>query len=83
MITPGGANKVRVELGDDDIVRLPNEIRSGHNSKPLPKLNSINALRRTAGAANATFLHEVFSHGSSEKVFRRLGAIKGYKQVRL
>jgi hypothetical protein len=83
MITPGGANKVKVELGDDDIVRLPNEIRTGHNSKPLPKLNSINALRRTAGAANAAFLHEVFNHCSSEKVFRTLGVTKGYKQVRL
>ena len=77
MITPGGANKVRVELGDDDIVRLPNEIRSGHNSKPLPKLNSINALRRTAGAANAAFLHEDFNHGSSEKLFCTLGVTKG------
>ena len=36
IVTLGGANKVRVELGDDDIVRLPNEIRSGQNSKPFP-----------------------------------------------
>jgi hypothetical protein len=83
MITSGGANKARVELGDDDIVRLPNEIRRGHNSKTLPKLNIVNALRRIAGAANAAFLHEVFNHGSSEKVFRTLGVTKGYKQVRL
>jgi hypothetical protein len=82
MVTPGGANKVRVELGADDIVRLPNDIRTGGSSKPLPKL-AVNALRRTAGAANATFLHDVFNHGSSEKVFRTLGATKGYKQVRL
>ena len=87
MVTPGGAHRVKVELGGDDIIRLPNTIRTEGICKPLPKLSSeasnVYALRRTAQAADGLLLHAVFNHCSAEKVYRTLGSTKGYKQVRL
>ena len=84
MVTPGGGNRVKVELGsDDDIIRLPNKTRSGDACKPLPKLSpDVYVLRRTAQAATASFLHDVFNHSSAEKVYQTLGATKGHTQIR-
>ena len=79
------SHTIKVDLGTDDILRVPHTIRSGPQSKPLPKLPSavIHALRRTADVANAAFLHEVFNHCSPDKVYRTLGVTKGYNQIRL
>ena len=83
-ITPGGAHKLRVNVGLDDIVRIENKVRTGIDAIPLPKLtHGVNALRRTADAANHSFLHDVFNHCGAEKLFQTLGVTKGYKQTRL
>jgi hypothetical protein len=83
MVTPGGAHKVKVELSEDDIIRLPNQVRTGDSIRPLPKLSEgVHALKRTAGAATAQLLHDVLNHTSAEKVYRTLGATKGYQQKR-
>ena len=72
MVTPGGAHKVKVELSEDDIIRLPNQVRTGDSIRPLPKLSEgVHALKRTAGAATAQFLHDVLNHTSAEKAMWR------------
>ena len=37
-VTPDKQSRFRVELGDDDILRLPHEMRSGRQSAPLPEI---------------------------------------------
>ena len=37
-VTPDKRSRFRVELGDDDILRLPHEMRSGRQSAPLPEI---------------------------------------------
>ena len=62
-IAPNGVSKFRVDLSDDDIIRIPHGIRSGTESAPVPPLPAAatNAVlpvhvRRTAGALNAEML---------------------------
>jgi len=90
MITPGGAHRVRIDLGVDDILRVDHEIRSGSAAAKLPQLaakvdppSAVYALRRTASEANSAFLHDVFNHCGSEKIYQTLGVTKGYHQCRL
>lgn len=83
MLTPNKAHKVIVELGPDDIIRLPNNLRTGRDSNPLPQINQCSLLRRTADDANYGFLHDVLNHCGAEKQFQTLGVTKGYTQVRL
>ena len=85
MLTPGSAHKVLVELGVDDILRLPHTVRTGPDSEPLPVLPSsqVLAVRRTVDYADATFLHDIFNHVSAEKIYQTLGVTKGYVQTRL
>ena len=82
--TPGGAHRVNIQLGVDDILRINHELRTGHAAKMLPSQPAaVNAVRRSATDATASFLHETFFHRSAEKIFRTLGATKGYTQIRL
>ena len=37
-VTHDKQSRFRVELGDDDILRLPHEMRSGRQSAPLPEI---------------------------------------------
>ena len=88
-VTPGGAHKIRVELGHDDLLRMHHHVRSGVDAARIHKLPAqVNALRRTVGdiagsEAAYRFFHEVLNHCSVEKIFRTLGATKGFKQVHL
>ena len=65
-------------------MRIEHNIRTGTDATPLPSAtHGVNALRRTADAANHSFLHDVFNHCSTEKIFQTLGVTKGYNQIRL
>ena len=85
MLTPGGGHRVLVELGSDDIIRIPHVIRKGPSGKPLPQpLNAVNAVRRGLPASiDADYLHHVFNHTTAEKIYQTLKATKGFKAVRL
>ena len=56
--TPGGAHRVNIQLGVDDILRINHELRTGHAAKMLPSQPAaVNAVRRSATDATASFLH--------------------------
>jgi hypothetical protein len=85
-VAPGGF-RVKVQLGNDDILRMHHRIRNGNDAAPLPKF-PVNALSRRAhteraNSADSCFFHDVFLHCGAEKVYRTLGVTNGYKQVRL
>ena len=77
---PGGAHTFKVDLGSDDILRLPHNIRQGQDSAPLPVIPaSINALRRTAPNAVYRFMHATFNQCGEEKLYQTLIHTSGYK----
>ena len=94
---PGGAHKYRVDLGDDAILRLPHEIRTGKQSRPLPSVPSMlvgesdapkadaqvyRVTSRALQTANGMAFHDIFQHGSMEKVYQTLLHTTGYKACR-
>ena len=85
-------SRFRVELGDDDILRLPHEMRSEKQAAPLPAIlqQDINRLsthvlhaKRVPKGLNATLLHEIFLHRGMEKVYKTLIHTRGYVAQRL
>ena len=83
-LTPGGAHRLKIDLGHDDLLRMQHSIRNGQDCAPLPQLPAkALALRRSAADATASFLHDVLNHTSMEKIFRTLQVTHGYKAVRL
>ena len=61
MLTPGGASKVLIELGEDDIVRLPHTAREGKDAERLPASHSCNMVSRTIkGAKKNCFMTSRF-----------------------
>ena len=89
-VTPDKQSRFRVELGDDDIRRLPHELRSGKQAAHLPAIlqQDINRLqqqaqvlhaKRVPEALNALLLHDIFLHRGMEKVaigsHRRFGSL--------
>jgi hypothetical protein len=86
-VTPDKQSRFRVELGDDDTLRLPHEMRSGKQAAPLPAIlqQDINRLsaqvlhaKRVPEGLNATLLHEIFLHRGMEKVYKTLLHTWGY-----
>ena len=93
-VTPVKQSRFRVELGDDDILRLSHELRSGKQATPLPDIlqHAINRLqphtqvlhaKRVPDALNALLLHDIFLHRGMEKVYRTLLHTRGYEAQRL
>ena len=82
-VTPGGAHKLKVSLGVDDILRLRHSLRTGSDRVRITQPSGVCQLSRRAHDATSSFLHDVFNHASDEKIYRTLGVTKGYKQVRL
>ena len=81
---PGQQCSIRVDLGDDDILRLPHELRQGKSSVPLPQsAGACLHVKRTPSQASFAFLHSVFCHRGAEKIYRTLLNTKGYKAERL
>ena len=95
-ITPDGATKVQVELGTDDILRLPHKLRTGDDADQLPcSLSQVNhadvsnsehkalIVKRKVDKATAGFLHDLFYHSSADRIFHTLEHTIGYEAVRL
>ena len=83
-LTPHGSHTVRIELGHDDILRMPHEVRHGKAAQPLPDVpGAVNAVRTASGKATAAFLHRTFNHTSMARVHRTLTVTRGYKPVHL
>ena len=84
--TKDGA-KFMVDLGEDDLLRIPHEVRGGKSSVPLPTRPTegqpVFKVQRTLPELNAGILHDIFCHRSMEKVFRTLQNTKGYEAIRL
>lgn len=85
---PGGAHKYLVELGDDDIIRLPHDIRTGVQSCPLPVIPAaqpsvgsqagvLSVTSRVLQTTNGVTFHEILNHCSTEKVYQTLLHTKG------
>ena len=79
-ISPCRTFTVRVQLGSDDIPRMPHDVRAGRDSAPLPDTdldscsqvveNAVLALRRSSSDAGHEFLHPVFNHCGDERLFQ-------------
>jgi hypothetical protein len=89
-IPPDSDARLRVELGDDDILRLPHTIRKGKAATPLPvhtvaqrSGTAVMAVHRTPLQLNSAVLHDVFLHRGAEKINRTLQNTKGYEPIRL
>jgi len=89
-VTPSGAHKIRCELGTDDVIRIPHEMRTGSDTAKLPAsspgvlaVNNCFAVQRTMHQANSEFLHHLLNHASPERVYATLQNTKGYKATRL
>ena len=85
-VAPDGLSKFMVELGDDDVIRLPHDVRDGAKALPIPATpatSNVLAVRRTVEQMNAGILHDIFCHRSMEKIFRTLENTVGYEAVRL
>ena len=89
-VSPCRGFTVRIQLGSDDILRMPHGIRTGKDSVPLPNAPlgqveqaAVLALKRSASDAGHELLHSVFNHCGNEKLFQTLGHTRGYVQVRL
>ena len=79
-ITPGGAHKVRLQLGEDNILKFPSKIRENADSEPMAQPYPVGAVKRKIDKATAELLHEMFNHSSKEKIYQTLGVTRGYKQ---
>ena len=72
-----------VDLGPDNILRLPHSIRKGADSSPLPVIPAaVNTLCRSATDASYLFLHSTFNHCGDEKLYQTLQHTLGYKAQR-
>ena len=96
-VSPGGAARIKIILGSDDILRIQHQARTGAKAIRLPTapvkhttqsagLTPVMALARSAGmydAATSCFFHDILNHCGDEKAYRTLGVTKSYKQTRL
>ena len=82
-LTPGGAHRVEITLGLDDILRIYHKDRDGLERVPLPTQpeQSVHTVKRTADSASSMFLHDCFFHRGDEKLYHTLGVTKGYVQA--
>ena len=82
-LTPHGTHTVRIELGHDDILRMPHNVRHGKAAQPLPDVpGAVNAVRTAHGKATGMVLHRTFNHATMARIHRTLEVTRGYKPVR-
>ena len=91
-LTPGGAHRVGIKLGIDDILRIQHETRSSAERVPLPEqpggahaeasctMHPVHTVTKTASNASSQFIHDCFFHRGDEKLYHTLGVTKGYTQ---
>ena len=65
---------------ENDVIRMPHEIRQGEEAKRLPAPAEINNVTNNGDLDTASFFHRLFNHASSEKVHETLRVTKGFKQ---
>jgi hypothetical protein len=85
-VAPDGLSKFLVDLCDDDVIRLPHDIRGGARAVPLPHTpatSNVFAVRRTVEEMNSCILHDIFCHRSMEKIYRTLLNTVGFEAIRL
>ena len=85
-VAPDGLGKFLVDLCDDDVIRLPHNIRAGANAVALPHTpaaSNVLAARRTIEETNSCILHDIFSHRNMEKLYRTLLNTVGFEAIRL
>ena len=82
-LTPGGAHRVDINLGLDNILRISHQMRQQRDRVPMPQQPQINTVKKSTGDATASFLHDSFFHRGDEKIYQTLGVTKGFKQVRI
>lgn len=86
-LAPPGQTRYTVDLGGDDVLRIPHEIREGRESVPLPPTpavaDQVLSVRRTPEALNAEALHDICCHRSTDKINRTLETTVGYMPVKL
>ena len=78
----GGAYTVRLEIGADDIIRVPHRVRTGTNSKQLPAVAPVLKVSRTMKAVTGKILHLLLNHCNPEKMYQTLLHTRGFKPVR-
>ena len=94
---PGGAYTVKLELGIDDVVRIPHTLRSGKRGTKLPGAVSLGiqeakivdtqhssalSVSRTAKDLNGNMLHQMLNHCGEEKMYQTLLHTTGFKPIR-
>ena len=91
-MVPRGTYTIKIELGQDDILKIPHDIRVGEDSKHLPCLpyvptagqsNPVQGVTRTLKSINGELLHQLLNHSNPEKVFQTLKNTTGFKAIRL
>ena len=92
-VAPDGQHRFKVELGDDDIFRLPHKIREGSNAAPLPPIPgqtmavkqgaTVLNVKGSYSSVNVQTLHDIFCHCGNEKLTRTLEQTIGFKAHKL
>ena len=91
-VSPDGQHRFRIELGDDDILRLPHDLRTGKDARPLPRQSGVLTnkdfkvgtpepvlVARKPKDTNAETLHDIFCHCAAAKIQRTLEHTVGFK----
>ena len=86
-ISPNGKMRFQVELGPDDVLRIKHDVVNSNSSTNGDKLDLeggvVMNVTHQISKPTATFLHELFNHGSDEIVYQTLLHTIGFKAVRL
>ena len=87
---PGG-DTARLELGHDDLIRIPHAGRSGRDKEALSvlpavcsqeaKSENVSAVSRTMKEVNGCTMHQMFNHVNREKLYYTLASTNRYKAV--
>ena len=81
MLTPDKAQKILIEVGDDDIIIIPHAIRDGADAARLeaPPHATVNVIANRMDGVTTSFLHETLKHSNPEAIRRTLEVTHGYK----
>ena len=70
-VTPGGAHKLKVSLGVDDILRLRHSLRTGSDRVRITQPSGVSQLSRRAHDATSSFLYDFFNRSIARSVLPR------------
>ena len=85
-ITPAGI-RIDLVLGQDNLIYLPHELRSGADTARLPPVpgagHKAMLVRRTMPGADAHFMHDLLLHCHRDKQVKTIEHTRGYKPASL